>query len=480
MKKLLSLLLALVIILGSIPTFGEDNFLVQHGSIEVDEEKLNIKVVYPFFEGFNGSEKLNMEIQNLISNSIGEARSSSNYIKLMENEAIEGGEGPFGPSSVVTLDINYDYMKNGDISSVQLNSYLYSGGAHGIYWINSFTLNTKTGEFYEIKDLFKDESQGIDLVTKLVLDYIDKYPDEYFDNARDIVQSKNGDYEFYIDGDKIVIFFGLYDIDAYAGGIKRMPLELKWVESLLKDEVSNSIKDGEERGVLSLNGMNINSQAELYNGEIILLPLRAIAEVLGYEVGWSQEDGAIVAGGTIKNGVNSYFTTGKEPISLIPPVVESGITYVPIQYFTEVLEENISLGSLDDDKIIIRAYSKLNFENNFYNLIKELEMHTTKEDAVNAYAEAVKMRNGAVQYGLLSDNLREEKYYELKDLAFVTGTSSPWVDSYKIAKIKDYLYQIEFTLKTSVPNDELISVINMELEEYGQYWRINSIEEVNR
>ena len=480
MKKLLSILLALVIILGNIPAFAGDNFLVEHGSIEVDEEKLNIKVVYPYFEGFSGAEELNRKIKNIIADSIGDAKSSSTFIKALEDESIGNGEDPFGPSSIVTLDMNYDYMKNGDILSFQFNSYLYSGGVHGINWITSLTLNTKTGEFYELKNLFKNENQGIDLVTELVLDYIDKYPNEYFDNAKDIVLSKNGDYEFYIDGDKVVIYFGLYDIDAYAGGIKRMPLELKWVQSLLKDEVYNSIKDHKERGTFNLNGLDIHSQAKLYQAETPLLPLRIIAEALGYEVGWKQDDGAIVAGGAIKNGVNSYWTTGKEAISLIPPVVENGITYVPIQYFTEVLGEDVSFGSLGADKTIIRAYTKSDFANNFYNLIKELEMPTTIEDAVNGYAEAVKMRNGAIQYGLLSDELREEKYQEFRELAFVTGTSSPWVDGYEIVKIKDYLYQIEFTLKTSMPDDELTSVINLELEQYGPYWRIKSLEEVSR
>lgn len=470
MKKLLSLLLAMIIILGNIPTYAEDNFLVEHGSIEVNEEKLNIKVQYPFFEGFNGSDKLNMQIKNLIADSIGEARASSTSIKHMVDEIIDSNEDPLGPSSVVTLDINYDYVKNGDILSVQLNSYLYSGGAHGIYWINSFTLNTKTGEFYEINDLFKNEGQGIDLVTGLILDYIDKYPDQYFDNAKDIVLSKDGDYEFYIDGDKVVIFFGLYDISAYAGGIKRIPLELGWIQSLLKDEVYNSIKDGEERGVINLNGMDINSQEKLYQGETALLPLRVIAEALGYEVDWNPDDGAIVAGGAIKN----------EVISLTPPIVENGVTYVPIQYFTEVLEEDVSFGSLGSDKDIIRTYTKSDFANNFYNLIKELEMPTTKEEAVDNYAKAVKMRNGAIQYGLLSNELRQEKYQEFKELAFVTGTSSPWIDNYKVTKIKDNLYQIQFTLKTSMTNEEFTSLINIELEEYGIYWRIKSTEGVNK
>ena len=93
------------------------------------------------------------------------------------------------------------------------------------------------------------------------------------------------------------------------------------------------------------------------------------------------------------------------------------------------------------------------------------------------YAEAVKMRDGLVQYGLMDVNLREENYNIFKEMGFVTGTSSPWVDSYEITQLEENLYQIIFTLKTSVPTDLFISVINVELVEDGQYISICSLVE---
>ena len=91
------------------------------------------------------------------------------------------------------------------------------------------------------------------------------------------------------------------------------------------------------------------------------------------------------------------------------------------------------------------------------------------------YADAVTSRNGAVQYGLLSDKLRKEKYSTLYELNFVTGTSSPWVDSYKISKTGDYSYRIDFTLKTSVPDDVSTSTFDIKVEQVNEFWRITSI-----
>lgn len=210
--------------------------------------------------------------------------------------------------------------------------------------------------------------------------------------------------------------------------------------------------------------------------EVDMVPLRDIAEALGYKVDWNREDGAIITGGFIKEGIDSYWKDGKEPLQMIPPKIINGVTYVPIGYFTDVLEENVSYGKVDNHKLIVRAFSRNGFENNFDRLIKDFYSPLSSEDAAKMYAEAVKTRNGAVQYGLLSDELREVKYSEFSELSFVTGVSSPWVDSYEIEEVSDNTFKIEFTLKTSVPNDLIKETVNITVGEFGPYWKIISME----
>ena len=467
MKRKVSILLLVAIFVAFVPYgFAEDNFNVSHTVISNEDDIKSINMVLPIFEGFKGADEINEKIFNIALNAMGDANASARYIS---DPAL---------SAVISLDLTYDYIKQGDILSIQLNLYSYSGGAHGTSQIISITSNTSTGEIYEFKELFQENTDYNSIITDFILEEIGKDPEWYFPNYKETIAYKNGNYEFYIDGDKLVVSFGLYDIAPYAAGIRHFIIDSEDIKDILKDEVYYSIKDGKERGLVNYNGNDLNSNKELLNrNDTILLPLRVIAEALGYKIDWNINDGAIIEGGFIKNGVNSYWSTGKEPVSLVPPVVIDGTTYVPLSYFKDILDENVSLGTVGNDKTIVRAYSKDSVENDLYNRVSRFEKHEKPVDVINMYAEAVKMRDGLVQYGLMDDNLRVENYYIFKEMGFVTGTSSPWVDSYEITQIEDNLYQIKFTLKTSVPTDLFISILNVQMVEDGQYISIKAIVE---
>lgn len=472
MKKFVSLVLLFVILMSlNSYSFAEDSISVNHTVINVNEELCDINVVMPYFEGFENSDEINRQIKNLIADSIGNTRATSKSLKKLKDELIEKGEETFDWETM--LIISYDYTMNGDILSLKLDTYNYLGGAHGTSAIYSITINTKTGKIYTFKDLFKENTNSNEIITNRILNEIEKNPDMYFEeNYKETIMNKDGEYKYYIDGDKLVIYFDLYDIAPYASGIPRFTIDADEIKELLKDEVYNSIKDGKERGIISYNGVDIDSNSKIvYQEYTPLVPLRDIAEILGYTVDWNKTDGAIVNGQIVEDGI-----------------VVDGVTYVPIKYFTETLGENVLFDISANDELLIKVYSKSgnenNFnnqiaENNFKNLIAEFEFPMTAEDAVNMYAEAVKMRNGAIQYGLMSDELREEKYDEIKELGFDTGTSSPWVDSYEIENIGDNLYKIVFYLKTSVPTDLITSTVNVKLIQSGDYWRISSIEEMS-
>ena len=477
MKRKVSILLLLALLVSVVPNvFAEDNFNVSHTIINSKDDIKSINVVLPIFDGFNGAEEITEKIFNIALNAIGDANASARYMSKLKEEMIKNGE--LAHSAVISLDMTYDYLKQGDILSIQLNLYSYSGGAHGTSQIISINSNTSTGEIYEFKELFKENTDYNSFITDFILKEIEKDSEWYFPNYKETIANKDGKYEFYLDGDKLVVSFGLYDIAPYAAGIRNFIIDSEDIKDILKDEVYDSIKDGKERGFVSYNGIDLNSNKELlYKNDTVLLPLRSIAEALGYKLDWNINDGAIIAGGFIKNEVNSYWTTGKEPVSLVPPVVLDGTTYVPLSYFRDILDENISLGTIGNDKTIVRAYSKDSAEDYLYKSVSKFEKYETPVDVVNMYAEAVKMRDGLVQYGLMDDNLREKNYNIFKEMGFVTGTSSPWVDSYEVTELEENLYQIKFTLRTSVPTDLFISVINVEIVEDGQYISISVLVE---
>lgn len=75
--------------------------------------------------------------------------------------------------------------------------------------------------------------------------------------------------------------------------------------------------------------------------------------------------------------------------------------------------------------------------------VKEAWVQTADE-----WASAVKSRDGKAQYALMSPDLQESIYDDFAGLNWVTGTSSPWVESYTVQE-SDTGVQVIFNYATS-------------------------------
>lgn len=470
MKKNILFIVLIMALLQATNVFAEKDLSIKHNNIKINQESLVVNVNYPYFEGYAGSDQLNEKIRSMIADSVGDAISTADTIYN------DSAEIDFKP--MISLEISYEYELYDNLISVQLYTDYYAGGAHPTHWVNSFLLDTKTGEFVNFNNLFKEDANYTEVIENKILAQIDKEKDKYFEDYEQAIKDKGNDLNFIITGDLIIVYFDLYEIAPYVSGMPVFIFKAEEIKPILRTEIYDNINGADvNSGEVSYNGINIDSKNKLLYTDVAMLPLRDTADALGYDVGWSREAGAMVAGGYIKNGVNSYGTSEKLPVKLIAPVVVNGVTYVPLQYFTEVLEENVNFGygMLGDYNTVVRIYGKSN-KNNFDNLIKEFKSATTAEEAVTMYAEAVKMRNGAVQFGLMSDELRKENYANLSDLNFVTGSSSPWVDSYEIVRNKENNYEIKYNLRTSEPNDEIQEISNILLAQDEMFWKITKLE----
>lgn len=80
----------------------------------------------------------------------------------------------------------------------------------------------------------------------------------------------------------------------------------------------------------------------IYLYDTLMVPLREIAETLGFEVEWSNEIKSVMLNGgiyTLGIGVNSYGKGKMVPQKLSAhPEIINDLTYVPFDYFTEILE----------------------------------------------------------------------------------------------------------------------------------------------
>lgn len=103
--------------------------------------------------------------------------------------------------------------------------------------------------------------------------------------------------------------------------------------------------------------------------------------------------------------------------------------------------------------------------------------------AVQSWAEGIKTRNGALQYAVMAQNLKDEYYPIFTELGWVTGVSSPWVESYEIAEKyridnDKYRYKVVFTFTDSTKS-RFSEIEYVTVKYYDNIWLVSSIEEVN-
>lgn len=128
------------------------------------------------------------------------------------------------PSTVEEMLGTYELKNNQrQVLSLSLSNYTYHHhAAHGMTYIKSLTFDLKNGKKYELKDLFKPNSDYVNRISKLVQEQIkerDILTLEPFSNIKP-------DQDFYIADKTLVIYFQLYDLTAYAFGFPMFPLSV--------------------------------------------------------------------------------------------------------------------------------------------------------------------------------------------------------------------------------------------------------------
>lgn len=93
------------------------------------------------------------------------------------------------------------------------------------------------------------------------------------------------------------------------------------------------------------NPVDLAGSEPYYTGDKLMVPLRAIAEALGYEVVWHQDTYSVdVIRGAVWSGIRigaDAFAFGKmAPMPLgTPAELTEGVTYVPLAFFGDVLRD---------------------------------------------------------------------------------------------------------------------------------------------
>ncbi len=480
MKKLIAWLITFSILFTGliVYTYAADKKVsVEARKIEKQEQDLSINIIYPYLSGFKAAEDINNSIQKRLISSIGNIGKNQEYIKEFKEEQKKSGLDVSYMS--VSLESYFDYNTSGNLLSVLINSYDYTGGAHGMSYLESYTVNTETNEIYkDFNSLFNSKTDYKKVILNKIYKLIDKEKDLYFDDAKKTAAAKNSNYSFYIDGNKLVIYFDIYELRPYAGGRPIFEIDAKDLKSLLKDNIYKQMINSKPLEKIRFNGTTLKPQFKTYEQNYTLMvPLQDIAKLLGYKVGWDAKKGWAVGGGFVKNKVNSYSSSksgGSVKLDQ-PPKAIGNIMYVPKDYFSTILKEDVFYYG---DALRIYKIDPAKKNNMFDEQITGFVSPDSADKAVNMYAQAVKERKGAIQYALFSDALKKAKKSTFEELNWVTGVSSPWVTDYQIKKTGTNSYDIIFHWATSTgkADDSIVKVKTGKIA--GQeYWQITEVKE---
>ncbi len=204
-----------------------------------------------------------------------------------------------------------EYQSNGYVSIVILSEVQ---NATESQYADVVNFSVSSGEIVRLSDVLGGKT--IDVVNKYVNEQI-KTTKKY-----DKVVTITNDSDFYINDSNIMLIFDAYTLSQNQTNVARMPVDLSKITSYKLPSSQYYVR-------------------ETFN--IRMIPLRKVCEGLYYNVSWnsnnksfSVSDDKTTSTGAINS--NTYTVNNRRVRLEYKPDLSNGTLYVPISYFTDVLD----------------------------------------------------------------------------------------------------------------------------------------------
>ncbi len=180
-----------------------------------------VLVHYPQVEGLADTN-----VQNRINEQL-----ETNFIEPRANITKE---------DTLTVSDSFVASLHNSLLIISMSGYdYYAGAAHGMPLQNYYFIDISTGEFYELKDLFRKDSDYKtpinEFISKEINDDIATGESMFFE---DQFKSISDAQYFYLTEGGLTIYFYPYDIAAYAGGFPEFTMTYDQLEDVLDKEGS--------------------------------------------------------------------------------------------------------------------------------------------------------------------------------------------------------------------------------------------------
>ncbi|KOA18804.1 peptidoglycan-N-acetylmuramic acid deacetylase PdaC [Clostridium homopropionicum DSM 5847] len=118
------------------------------------------------------------------------------------------------------------------VLSINLINDAYSGGAHGLTVMQGLTYDINTGTMYQLKDLFKPNSNYQRILSDIVRKQI---KDRNIFVLGSFIGIKSNQ-DFYIADKALVLYFQLYELTSYAFGFPSFPISVYEIEDIIDQQ----------------------------------------------------------------------------------------------------------------------------------------------------------------------------------------------------------------------------------------------------
>ena len=184
-------------------------------------------------------------------------------------------------------------------------------------------------------DLFNEELVSADNFLKLNIS-----------EDTEIVSEDGSKFEGELYNRKLVVLYG--------AATKSIPAQTNPTKIIVLDEEEPVIIEDVEVMEVVVNRKTLEGVKPVQNDDgIVMVPVRAVAEELGYEVGWNQEEQKVTVGELLsfRIGEDNYTMDDTSGIQLYAaPILEEGTTYVPLSFISEFL--NASTAQVNSQVVI--------------------------------------------------------------------------------------------------------------------------------
>ena len=173
-------------------------------------------------EKFAGADKINRYLEEEQNKNI---EYENGNVEWMEEMIEEYGEDGISHSSYSSTLSEIAYFDGRYVSFCQ-QEYDYQGGAHGMpLWIG-LTFDLETGERLSLPDVIANSEEELNsIVTEYFAEYINGNPEEFWEDALDIVRDEICfESDFYLTEDGIKFYFPPYALSSYAAGFPEVTI----------------------------------------------------------------------------------------------------------------------------------------------------------------------------------------------------------------------------------------------------------------